>query len=350
MTPRQYTEDQLVEQPAIKLFEELGWESVNAFQETLGPNSTLGRDNKSEVFLTRRLRAAIERLNPGTPGEAIDQAVTEITRPRTVTHYARANQQIHSLMRDRVEVSVRQPDGTTLPEKLAVIDWENPENNDFLVTSQLWVHSDLYHRRTDLIGFVNGIPLVFIELKASHRNLKHAYDDNLRDYRDSIPHLFAPNGFLVLSNGADTKVGTITSGWEFFSEWKKINSEGEEGSVSLETVIRGMCTKERLLDLIENFVAFQDLPVASSNYLRVTISTSGLTTQWLGWTSYSRHLQMSGAGLACSGTRRVPERPSRCSSSPRRSCASGPATGRLSSSPTATTSMSRPTRSSSMPA
>ena len=89
-------------------------------------------------------------------------------------------------------MSVRQPDGTTLPEKLTVIDWENPENNDFLLVSQLWVHSDLYHRRADLVGFVNGIPLVFIELKASHRNLKHAYDDNLSDYRDTIPHLFMP--------------------------------------------------------------------------------------------------------------------------------------------------------------
>jgi type I restriction enzyme, R subunit len=159
-----------------------------------------------------------------------------------------------------VQVSVRQADGTTSPEKLTVIDWDHPENNDFLLVSQLWVHSDLYHRRTDLVGFVNGIPLVFIELKASHRNLKHAYDDNLRDYRDAIPHLFTPNGFIVLSNGAESKVGTITSDWEFFSEWKKLNSEGEEGSVSLETVIRGMCTKDRLLDLIENFVAFQDLP------------------------------------------------------------------------------------------
>jgi type I restriction enzyme R subunit len=260
VTARQYTEDQLVEQPAIKVFEDLGWDSINAYHETLGPHGTLGRDNRSEVFLVRRLRGAIERLNPGVPAEAVEQAVTEITRPRTALQYARANQQVHALLRDRVEVSVHQPDGTTLPERLTVIDWENPENNDFLLVSQLWVHSDLYHRRTDLIGFVNGLPLVFIELKASHRNLKHAYDDNLRDYRDAIPHLFIPNGFLVLSNGAESKVGTITSGWEFFSEWKKINSEGEEGSVSLETVIRGMCAKERLLDLIENFVAFQDRP------------------------------------------------------------------------------------------
>jgi type I restriction enzyme R subunit len=258
--PGKYSEDQLVEQPAIKLFEDLGWGAISAYQETLGPDGTLGRDNRSEVFLIRRLSAAIARLNPEMPAEAVDQAVTEISRPRTVMHYARANQEIHGLMRDRVEVPVRQPDGTTLPEKLTIIDWENPENNDFLLVSQLWVHSDLYHRRADLIGYVNGIPLVFIELKASHRNLKHAYDDNLSDYRDSISNLFIPNGFLVLSNGAQTKVGTITSDWEFFSEWKKIDSEGEEGKISLETVIRGMCTKERLLDLIENFVAFQDLP------------------------------------------------------------------------------------------
>jgi len=255
-----YTEDQLVEQPAIELFEELGWAAVNAYHETLGPDGTLGRDNKSEVFLRRRLREAIARLNPDAPSDAVEQAVTEITRSRTSMHFARANQQVYMLLRDRVEVSVRQPDGTTLPERLTVIDWENPENNDFLLVSQLWVHSDFYQRRCDLVGFVNGIPLVFVELKASHRNLKHAYDDNLRDYRDTIPQLFAPNGFIVLSNGAESKVGTITSGWEFFSEWKKINSEGEEGSVSLETVIRGMCTKDRLLDIIENFVVFQDLP------------------------------------------------------------------------------------------
>jgi len=260
VTPGRYSEDELVEQPAIALFEELGWEHISAYHEMLGPDGTLGRDNRSEVFLTRRLRQAVERLNPGIPNEAIDDAVNEITKPRSAMQYARANAEIHALLRDRVEVSVRQPDGTTLPEKLAVIDWERPENNDFLLVSQLWVHSDLYKRRADLVGFINGIPLVFIELKASHKNLRHAYDDNLSDYRGTIPHVFEPNGFVILSNGAETKVGTITSGWEYFSEWKKINSEGEEGVVSLETVIRGMCTKERVLDLVENFVAFQDRP------------------------------------------------------------------------------------------
>jgi type I restriction enzyme R subunit len=286
-SPGKYSEDQLVEQPTIRLFEELGWQTVDALYEFLGDAGTLGRDNKSEVFLVRRLRAAIEHLNPNAPSEAVEQAVAEVTKPRTAMHYARANQEIHTLLRDRVEVSVRQPDGTTLPERLSIIDWDNPENNDFLLVSQFWVHSDLYHKRADLVGFVNGIPLVFIELKASHRNLKHAYDDNLSDYRDTIPHLFTPNGFIILSNGADTKVGTITSGWEFFSEWKKINSEGEQGKVSLETVIRGMCTKERLLDLIENFVAFQDRPggfikllARNHQYLGVNNAITHLDELW----------------------------------------------------------------------
>ncbi len=258
--PGKFTEDELVEQPAIALFQELGWGHINAYHETHGPDGTLGRDNRSEVFLLQRLRASIDRLNPGTSPGTIEDAIQEITKPRTAMHHGRANAEIQTLLRERVPVSVRQPDGTSLPEQLNVIDWENPENNDFLLVSQLWIHSDLYKRRADLVAFVNGIPLVFIELKASHKNLKHAYDDNLTDYRDTIPNIFAPNGFIILSNGVASKVGTVTSGWEYFSEWKKINSEGEEGVVSLETVIRGMCTKRRLLDLIENFVVFQDRP------------------------------------------------------------------------------------------
>src|SRR4051794_25855861 len=109
MTPStsgRFSEDQLVEQPAISLFEELGWNTSNAYSETLGAGGTLGRDNKAEVFLVRRLRAAIARLNPDAPDDAIEQAVAEITRPRTVMHYARANQEVHAVLRNRVEVAV----------------------------------------------------------------------------------------------------------------------------------------------------------------------------------------------------------------------------------------------------
>jgi type I restriction enzyme R subunit len=258
--PRPYSEDAAVEQPAIELFGKLGWDHVNAYHEKLGVDGTLGRETRSEVFLTRRLRDALERLNPDAPASAIDQAIDEITKDRSALHYARANREVHELLRDRVPVSIRKPDGSKETERIAVIDWDNPSNNDFLLVSQLWIKSDLYERRTDLLGFVNGIPLVFIELKAAHRNLKRAYDDNLTDYRDTIPNVFAPNGFIVLSNGAETKVGTITSPWEYFLEWKKINSEGEEGRVSIETVVRGMCAPERLLDIVGNFTLFQELP------------------------------------------------------------------------------------------
>jgi type I restriction enzyme R subunit len=254
-----YTEDAAVEQPAIELFEELGWHHINAYREKFGVNGDLGRESKAEVFLARYLREALERLNPTTPSDGIDQALTEITRDRSALHIARANREVYDLIRDRVPVSLRQPDGSKVTERVAVIDWDNPDNNDFLIVSQLWIKSDLYERRADLLAFVNGIPLVFIELKAGHKNLRHAYDENLRDYRDTIKHLFTGNGFIVLSNGAETKVGSITSEWEHFLEWKKINSEGEEGRVSLETVLRGMCTKERLLDLVENFIVFQEL-------------------------------------------------------------------------------------------
>ena len=257
---RPYTEDAAVEKPAIDLFGGLGWGHINAYHEKLGPDGTLGRENRSEVFLIQRLRAALERLNPGAPTEAIDQAVADITRDRSALQRARANREVHELLRDRVPVSIRKPDGSRESERLTVIDWEEPANNDFLLVSQLWIKSDLYERRTDLLGFVNGIPILFVELKAAHRNLKHAYDENLTDYRDTIPEIFGPNGFIVLSNGAETKVGTITSPWEHFLEWKKINSEGEEGRVSIETVIRGMCTPERLLDIVANFTLFQELP------------------------------------------------------------------------------------------
>jgi type I restriction enzyme R subunit len=252
------SEDQLVEQPAIELLKELGWAYADAYHEIQGATGTLGRETRSEVILVRHLRSALERLNQRMPAEAVEEAIGRITRDRSRMHFARANREVYGLLRDRVEVAVKQPDGTSRPERVTVIDWDHPENNEFLLVSQLWIHSDLYHRRADLVGFVNGIPLVFIELKASHKDLKRAYHDNLTDYRSTIPHVFVPNGFIVLSNGTQTKVGTVTSSWEYFSEWKKINSEGEMGLVSLETVLRGMCTKERLLDIIENFIAFQE--------------------------------------------------------------------------------------------
>ena len=137
-----------------------------------------------------------------------------------------------------------------------VIDWDHPDRNDFFLASQFWITGEIYKRRADLVGFVNGLPLVFVELKASHKRLEHAYRDNLRDYKTAIPQLFPYNALIILSNGSASKIGTLSSRWEHFNDWKKINSEGEQGVVSLETMLRGTCDPARLLDLVENFTLF----------------------------------------------------------------------------------------------
>lgn len=257
-TTKKFTEDQLVEQPAVELFSALGWETVNAYHETLGEKGTLGRAGKGEVILLRYLRPALARLNPDLPPEAIQAALDIITRDRSAMSTVQANRELYHLIRDGVQVNVRQDDGSEQKELVRVVDWNDPENNSFLLVQQLWIKSELYDRCADLVGFVNGLPLVFIELKAPKEPVRDAYDDNLRDYRDTIPHVFVPNAFILLSNGKESKVGTVTSSWEHFADWKKIDGESEPGEISLETVIRGTCQKDRLLDLVENFVAFSE--------------------------------------------------------------------------------------------
>lgn len=254
----QFSEDALIEQPAIALFQELGWETVNCFHETLGASGTLGRETTSEVVLTRYLRDALEKLNPGVDSEAINLAIEEIVRDRSSLNPVHANREVYKLLKAGVKVTYKNEDGEETDEVVKVIDWNNPENNYFLLASQLWISGEIYKRRADLVGFVNGIPLVFIELKSTARRLEHAYNDNLRDYKDTIPQLFWYNGLIILSNGSQSRIGSMSASWEHFAEWKKINSEGEEGVVSLETMIRGTCDKDKLLDIVENFTLFSD--------------------------------------------------------------------------------------------
>ncbi|THG33262.1 type I restriction endonuclease subunit R [Naasia lichenicola] len=263
MSVVRFTEDSVVEQPAIALLGQLGWTTINAYTEVLGPEGTLGRDNQSEVVLTTRLRAVLARINAHLDDEirdaAIEQAIDTVVADRSLMDRTRANLAGWQLLRDGVKVTVWRGSGASDVATVRLVDWDTPHNNDFLVVSQLWVVGDLYRRRTDLVGFVNGIPLLFIELKASHRDLRHAYDDNLRDYRDTVPRLFQLNQLVVLSNGRESKLGTITSKWEHFADWRYVDTENELGAVvSLERMLRGIATPERLLDLCENFIVFQE--------------------------------------------------------------------------------------------
>lgn len=255
-----YTEDHLIEQPAIQLMEhELGWDSLNAYDEWVSGASSLGREAKREVVLTGRLRPALERLNPELPAEALDAAVEELTRDRSALSLVEANREIDKLLRGGVKVKIPDPTrGGQRTEVVRVIDWDDAAANDFLLVSQFWISGDLYTRRTDLIGFVNGLPLVLIELKKPGVNVREAFDKNLADYRETIPQLFHYNGFLLVSNGVQSKIGSLTATWEHFADWKKVAAEDETPDVSLKTLLRGTCEKGRLLDLLENFCRFVD--------------------------------------------------------------------------------------------
>lgn len=251
-------EDRL-EREVMKTFrDELGYEVVNAFNEKFGEDGTLGRDNRSEMVLKRYLRLALERLNPGLPKAAYDAGIVALSEDRSIkSSLVLTNQAVYGLIKDGVTVEYPDPDtNIQITETLQVIDWRNTEDNHFLAVQQLWSEEGLRVRRPDIIVFVNGLPLVLIELKAVHQHLRKALDENIRAYKDNLQRLMWYNGFIILSNGTEARVGSISSDWDYFKEWKRIDSEGEVGRVDVETVIKGTCEKGRLLDIIENFVLY----------------------------------------------------------------------------------------------
>ena len=259
MSTHAYTEDQLVEQPAIGLFATLGWQTVSALEETFGAGGTLGRETKGEVVLANRLRAALTTLNAGLPAEAIQTAIDELARDRSAMSLEAANREVYRLLKEGIPVSL--PDrehGGQKTERLRVVDWEHPEQNDFLLVSQFSVVGNLYTCRPDLVGFVNGLPWVVIELKKPGVPARAAFDENLAHYKQQIPQLFWFNGLLIASNGTDSRVGSLTADWERYFEWKRVEREDEPRRVSLEVMLCGTCDRTRLLDLVENFTLFSE--------------------------------------------------------------------------------------------
>jgi type I restriction enzyme R subunit len=256
----EYTEDLLVERPAMELFKSLGWRIFNAYQEELagaGETGDLGRESRSEVVLPDVLLQKLKQLNPSIPSEQLLLVIKEFQKDRSSMHPIRANKEIYDAIKEGVDVEFRKADGSLTHETVQIIDWRTPENNDFLAINQLWVAGEYGRKRPDIVCFVNGLPLLLFELKKPARRVQEAFTDNISDYKSTIPQLFWFNQYIFLSNGADSKIGTLSSPWEFFTEWKKISDEEEAGIVSLETAIRGMCEKNRLLDLMEHFLLFE---------------------------------------------------------------------------------------------
>ena len=252
-----YSENILVQEAAGNLLhDELGWDVVYAYnREVLGENGTLGRKDYKEILLKRDLRAALQKFNPWITPAQITEAIGTLEQRLSTASLMQINEEKYFLLRDGIPVTVRRPDGRTEPKRAMVIDFRNPTENRFLAVKEMKIHGDLYRRRTDIVGFVNGLPLLFVELKNTTVDVQNAYTDNYRDYLDTIPQLFYYNAFLMLSNGVEAKVGTLGSKYEFFHEWKRLN-EQEPGSVALETMLRGICKKENFLDLFENFILY----------------------------------------------------------------------------------------------
>jgi type I restriction enzyme, R subunit len=201
----------------------------------------------------------LDRLNPGLPVDAIASAVDQLSLDRSAMIPAAANREVYDLLKVGILVSLaNREEGGQKTERLRVVDWEDPASNEFLLVSQLSVTGDLYTCRPDLVGFINGLPLVVIELKKPGVPARAAFDENLTHYKEQSPALFWYNAFMIASNGTDSRVGSLTADWERFFEWKRVEREDEPRRVSLEVVIRGTCDKSRLLDLVENFTLFSE--------------------------------------------------------------------------------------------
>jgi type I restriction enzyme, R subunit len=263
--PNFISEDQIEKSVIHLLTKKLHWRHMDCFTkepDTLKDGSH--RDNKSEVVLFGILEERTRLLNPNVPEPAIDEAISRLTRRRYAMSQVLANKEVYNLIRDGIPVEYENSKGKKERARVKVIDFGQPAKNDFLAVTQLWIKGERYFRRPDILLYVNGIPFVFIELKNSNVALRNAYDDNLTNYRHDIGLLFQYNGICILSNAIETKVGSVTAGWEHFFRWLRVDDEREkvdrtrlkkEGT-SVERAIEGLCDQRRLLDYIENFVFY----------------------------------------------------------------------------------------------
>ncbi len=254
----EYSEDGLIEKATQDVLEELGWKVVTAWpSETFGPDSQLGREEKSEVLLYRDIKNAIHRYNDDIPEVAIQQAIDILSARVAGQDPGRVNKDKYQLLKHGVPVNYTDGKGNLVQKKLKIFDYREARNNDFLAVRQLEIAGDMYLRRPDVICYVNGIPLVFIELKNHNIGLINAYLDNLKDYKDTIPQVFDHNAFVILSNGREARVGTAYAPYKYFLEWKRIE-EDDEPEVELDAMLRGTCDPVKLMDIFENFLLYDD--------------------------------------------------------------------------------------------
>jgi len=251
------TEETLVQEVTAEyLRNQLHWdESVFGMYEKFGKEGDLGRESDKDIVLARYLGVKLVELNPGLPDIAYQEALRVVCEMPSSTNIVAVNKEKYLLHKNGVEVSFHNEKGERVKKRLRLFDYDDYENNHFLLVREFWVQGDIYRRRADLVGFVNGIPLMFMEVKNVHKDIRAAYEQNLADYKDTVPHLFFHNAFIILGNGIDAKIGSVSSKFEHFNDWKRLN-ENELGVVAMETLLKGTCTKAHLMNIFENFTLF----------------------------------------------------------------------------------------------
>ena len=243
---------------------ELGWKRITCDPsvEAQDDVSKTGRRNSSECILPAVFLEALERLNPQIDKDILAQVVADFRKNYTGTDMVDTNYKFYNQLRNGINVKVKK-NGKEDFDIVRLIDFDHV---DFHCVNQMWIKGRFRYRRPDVLLFVNGLPVVFIELKNSTVKIKEAYEKNLVSYRKDIPNIFALNQICVLSNGMQTKLGAWDAGYEFFFEWLKVNDEHEKldrehianYGLSITNLIDGLLRKERLLDYIENFIFFDN--------------------------------------------------------------------------------------------
>lgn len=228
-------------------------------------NDGTGRTNKKQCVLPQILKSSLQKINPTIDKNIIDDIVKDLSRNFGQSDLNFKNYELYQKIREYIKISV-QKQGKESFDFVKLIDFENPKNNTFTAVSQMWIQGITNYRRPDILIFVNGLPLVFIELKNSMVKVEEAYNKNLKSYIHDIPNLFAFNQICVLSNGIQTKLGAFNASYDYFFEWLKVDSEKEvvdrtkfnENNLSVKYFINGLLKKDKLIDYIENFIFFQN--------------------------------------------------------------------------------------------
>jgi type I restriction enzyme, R subunit len=266
------SEDDIEQALLQQLHSRFGFELLNCFTpkpETLSDGSN--RQDKRDVILADRLRTACIHLNPEIPASVIDDVVAQVMDRRVTMSAIAANRELYDFILDGVPVSFEDAQGAKQNEYVRLVDFDDAAGkaNNYLAVSQLWIKSvgqapRAAYRRPDVILYVNGLPLVFVELKNSNVKLRSAFDDNLNNYKHDIPQLLHCNAFCLLSNAIESKVGSFTAGWERYFNWLRVDNEKEkidraqisEQGTSLEYAAAGLCQPHKLLDYVENYILF----------------------------------------------------------------------------------------------